>query len=96
MGNEGYLFIIVTSVVGIGLYFLPSAIAVKQNHKNMVALFALNLLLGWTVLGWVGALVWSLSAQASPTGELKTCPFCAEKIQTAAVKCKHCGSEMPV
>lgn len=24
----------------------------------------------------------------------KTCPFCAEKIKTAAVVCKHCGREL--
>jgi hypothetical protein len=27
-----------------------------------VAIFALNLLLGWTLLGWFAALVWSLTA----------------------------------
>jgi hypothetical protein len=44
------------------VYFLPSLIAAKRGHHQAVALLALNLLLGWTLLGWVGALVWSLLA----------------------------------
>ena len=42
------------------LYFLPSLIAYLRRHKNIQAIFALNFLLGWTVLGWVGSLVWSV------------------------------------
>lgn len=41
-------------------YFLPSLVAYVRHHKNILAIFMLNLLLGWTVLGWVGSLVWSL------------------------------------
>ncbi|TRZ48114.1 superinfection immunity protein, partial [bacterium] len=31
-----------------------------RQHKNSLAIFLLNLLLGWTVLGWVVSLVWSV------------------------------------
>jgi hypothetical protein len=27
--------------------------------------------------------------------QIKKCPYCAEEIMAAAVKCKHCGSEIP-
>ncbi len=41
-------------------YFLPTLIAFLRQHKNKLAVFLLNLLLGWTVLGWVVSLVWSV------------------------------------
>ena len=43
------------------VYFLPSLIAFAREHKNKLAIFSLNLLLGWTVLGWVSSLVWSVT-----------------------------------
>ena len=40
------------------LYFLPSILG---NYKhNFWSIFALNLLLGWSLIGWVIALVWAL------------------------------------
>lgn len=41
------------------LYFLPFLIG--YNKKNAMAIFTLNLLLGWTLIGWVVALVWAVS-----------------------------------
>lgn len=41
-------------------YFVPSFVAAAIGHRNGMAVFLLNLLLGWTVLGWAGALVWAL------------------------------------
>jgi hypothetical protein len=46
------------------IYFLPSIIAVARHHHNALAIFLLNLFLGWTMLGWVGSLVWSVTATA--------------------------------
>lgn len=48
-------------VVLIGLYLLPSLVAAGRKHKNEGAIVALNLLLGWTLLGWIAALVWALT-----------------------------------
>lgn len=31
----------------------------------------------------------------APVSTTKTCPFCAEDILVAAIKCKHCGSSVP-
>lgn len=53
------------------LYFLPSLIAGLRSHNNLNSVFALNLLLGWTVLGWVVALVWSLANGAPRPQEKK-------------------------
>ncbi len=45
----------------LGLYCLPGLIAYRRGHPERVAIGALNLLLGWTFLGWVAALVWALA-----------------------------------
>lgn len=42
------------------IYLLPSIIAFNRGRKNSGAIFVLNLLLGWSVIGWVVALVWSI------------------------------------
>ena len=44
------------------VYFIPAIIAIARKHRSKEAIFALNLLLGWTCLGWVIALIWSLTS----------------------------------
>lgn len=43
-------------------YFLPTFIASRRDHPNGTSIFLLNLFLGWTFIGWLGALIWSASA----------------------------------
>ena len=43
-------------------YFVPLVIALSRNHPNAVPILVLNVLLGWSFVGWVAALVWSLTA----------------------------------
>ena len=42
------------------IYFLPFFIACIREHKNRAAILLLNLFLGWTGLGWLGVLIWSM------------------------------------
>jgi len=42
------------------IYFLPSIIAGKNKKTNAGAIFALNLLAGWTGVGYIIALIWAL------------------------------------
>jgi hypothetical protein len=59
MQNLGLLEISLVVLIFAG-YFLPTLIAFLRQHKNKLAIFLLNLLLGWTALGWVASLVWSV------------------------------------
>jgi len=43
------------------LYMLPTIIADVQQRTNTGAIAALNVLLGWTFIGWVVALVWAMT-----------------------------------
>jgi len=50
-------------VVLLALYFAPSLVALLRGCKaSGGGIIMLNLLLGWTVLGWIIALVWAASA----------------------------------
>ena len=76
------------------VYFLPSFIAACRGHHNAGAIFALNLLLGWTFIGWVMAVVWALTAVVAGGKDARTCPYCREEILRAAILCKHCGRDL--
>ena len=41
------------------MYFLPSVIALARSKRDLLAIFLLNLFLGWSVIGWIVALVWA-------------------------------------
>lgn len=49
-------------VLGFCLYFLPGIIAGFRGHHNAVAIQLLNLFLGWSVIGWIAALIWAATA----------------------------------
>ena len=49
----------VAGLISLFLYFLPAFLA--RNKSNFTSILLLNLLAGWTFIGWIIALVWALS-----------------------------------
>jgi hypothetical protein len=46
------------------MYFLPSLIALARNKRDLLGIFLLNFFLGWTMIGWVVALIWAAKHDA--------------------------------
>lgn len=104
----GEFFVVLYALLGVALvllvYFIPAIVANKKNHDSYVGILLLNIFLGWSLIGWVVALVWAVTKpQAAPSvqakekdnhSQLRPCPLCAEPVMKAAVKCKHCGSDI--
>lgn len=55
-----YTFLVIIGVLSLPLYILPSIIAANKRYR--IAILALNLLTGWTIIGWIIALIWSMAA----------------------------------
>ncbi len=46
--------------LGLAAYFIPTIIAGIRQHPSRRGIFVLNLLLGWTIIFWIVALIQSL------------------------------------
>ena len=45
-------------------YGLPALVAVYRRHRRAEAIAIVNLFLGWTVIGWLAALVWAFRSRS--------------------------------
>lgn len=76
-------------------YFLPAASAYSRKHKSRSAILLVNLVLGWTIVGWLWAAIWCSTGnleEPGPDPKLHVkCPDCRELVLRDARKCKHCG-----
>ena len=81
-------------------YFLPSIIA--RRKKDKLAIFALNLLAGWSLIGWIIALVWALRDDQGPAVAFQSttiaqslppllCSSCGKYSQPGGKFCPNCG-----
>lgn len=61
---------LIISVVCLAIYFIPAGVAVNRQHHNRLAIIVLNIFLGWTLIGWVVALVWACTTKHVAASEV--------------------------
>ena len=65
-GGHFFIFPFLTfpfGLFGIALYLLPTIVAVARGKKNILGIVLVNILLGWTLVGWIVALVWACTVK---------------------------------
>ncbi len=48
------------------VYFLPSILTASKGNAQAPFLFLINVVTGWTVIGWLACLVWAASLPGEP------------------------------
>lgn len=61
LGFLGLIAVLIVALVGLWIYFLPGWIASRRKAQSGCAIWIVNLLFGWSVIGWILALVWALA-----------------------------------
>ena len=80
------------------LYFLPSILG--RGKKDAAGIFLVNLFLGWTLIGWVVALLWACASdrpaqlQYAPAGGVRFCARCGTAAGPATQYCSNCGARV--
>lgn len=53
-------------IIAAVLYFIPAIIAFCRDHKSKLAILVVNMIFGWTLLGWLWAFIWCLCGSSKP------------------------------
>jgi len=88
----------------IALYFIPGIIASRRSHPNATSIFILNLLLGWSLVGWIIALIWAYGHIANvkektlePIPEIEPKPpYPSDLVSPTKKLCPYCAEEIKI
>ena len=99
MRNFGYFVIVVGLLCLVGALAMDVSVSSGVGRVNNIGLMAERqnlLLIGGLMLmvGVIMAVAGKRQLEAVDYRDKRPCPICAESIKCAAVKCKHCGSEV--
>ncbi len=61
LGGQEAISVFVAFALLFALYILPAIIAFTRQHRNKTAITLVNILLGWSGIGWIVALVWAFT-----------------------------------
>lgn len=53
---SGIAVVLFLLIVGVGLYFVPTIVAVVRKVTNQGSITVINIFFGWSLIGWVMAL----------------------------------------
>ncbi|GLR65559.1 hypothetical protein GCM10010909_02370 [Acidocella aquatica] len=67
----GSFMLLILAILGFLLYFLPCIISGNRNATNGGAVFMVNLLFGWTLIGWLVAMIMAITAQTEVSAEIE-------------------------
>lgn len=73
MNHGGFAGIVFLAVL-LGLYFVPSIIAVARKHAQTAPIVLINLFLGWTFIGWIVVFAWAFANQRPPVTVVAATP----------------------
>jgi len=86
-------FVVLLLLAGLFFYFFPSMIAHQRRAQRGGVITLVNVLLGWTVIGWVCCLIWAIVDDRLPA------PIAAAPLPTAeeqrAFYASVAGTEIP-
>jgi hypothetical protein len=100
MRNFGYFVLVIGLLCLVGALAMDVSVSSGVGRVNNIGLMAERqnfLLIGGLMLlvGVIMAIAGKRQKGADDSSDdSRACPFCAETIKCAAVKCKHCGSEV--
>ena len=57
------------------IHFLPTIVAAIRNSRHLLAIFLINLLLSWTGIGWIVALIWAFTSEPKWAYEYAPSPY---------------------
>ena len=88
------MFFVILSIL---MYFLPALIG--RHKADAAGIFLVNLLFGWTIVGWFIALIWACAAEryvpvpvyAVPPSSGRFCSQCGLLSPNGAHFCSTCG-----